>query len=380
MSDENAVAAKLRLDIKRFQENLKAEREASLLYRQMAEAEPNQDIAAIYIRLAETEERHAETWTARLREKGVEPKAIKPSLKTRLFSWMARKYGSASIVGMISAMETHAAGVYDDQAEAKAVGMHTEERSHARVFNYLARNTSGMEGSEIARIEGRHRSGGNALRAGVLGANDGLVSVFCLVMGVAGAGVGQREILITGAAGLLAGALSMALGEWLSVQSSRELYQHQLAVEERELEEVPEEEKEELALIYQAKGLDAESARHLADKLLSDKSTALDTLAREELAIDPHELGGSAWEAAITSFFLFAVGAMVPILPYFFWSGMRGIAASSAFAATGLFGMGAASSLMTGKNWLFAGGRMVLFGMAAAAVTFGIGHVIGVSV
>lgn len=380
MHKETTKTRKTGQDIKRFRENLKAEREASLLYRQMARAEPNKDLAAIYIRLAETEERHAETWTNKIREAGEEPAAFKPGLKTHLFGWMARKYGTASIVGMISAIETRAAGGYDDQKEATEVGMNTEERSHARVFNYLARNTGGMEGNDVARVEGRHRSGGNALRAGVLGANDGLVSVFCLVMGVAGAGVAQREILITGAAGLLAGALSMALGEWLSVQSSREMYQHQLGVEERELEEVPEEEKEELALIYQAKGLDAESARRLADKLLSDKSTALDTLAREELSIDPNELGGSAWEAALTSFFLFAVGAIIPVFPYFFWTGPLGIAASSAFAALGLFGLGAASSLMTGRNWLFAGARMVLFGMAAAAVTFGIGGLIGISV
>jgi VIT1/CCC1 family predicted Fe2+/Mn2+ transporter len=172
----------------------------------------------------------------------------------------------------------------------------------------------------------------------------------------------------------------MALGEWLSVQSSREMYTHQIKVEERELADLPEEEKEELALIYQAKGLDAESARKLAEKLLSDKATALDTLAREELAIDPEELGGSAWVAAGTSFCLFAVGALIPVLPYFFAAGWNGIIASAAASTLGLFGLGAASSLMTGRNPWFAGGRMVLFGLAAAAVTFGIGRLIGVSV
>ncbi len=366
-------------DIKRYQENLKGEREASLLYRQMAKAEPNKDLAAIYERLAATEEKHIVVWEGRIKDAGGAVKTFRPGLKTRLFSWLARKYGSASVVGMIAAVEAKAAGEYDGQSEAEAVGMNKDERSHARVFGYLAQNSNGMEGSDVARVEGRHRSGGNALRAGVLGANDGLVSVFCLVMGVAGAGVGQREILITGAAGLLAGALSMALGEWLSVQSSREMYQHQLRVEERELNDLPEEEKEELALIYQAKGLDPETARNLADKLLSDKATALDTLAREELAIDPQELGGSAWEAAITSFFLFAIGALLPVLPYFFATGWNGILASAVCSTAGLLGLGAASSLMTGRNPLFAGGRMVLFGLAAAAVTFGIGRLIGVS-
>jgi VIT1/CCC1 family predicted Fe2+/Mn2+ transporter len=371
---------KTKQDIKRYLENLKGEREASRLYRQMEASEPNKDLAAIYGRLAATEEKHIAVWEERIRDSGGTVPEYRPGLKTRLFGWLARKYGSASVVGMIAAVESKAAGVYDGQPEAEALGMNQDERSHARVFGYLAKNTGGLEGSDVARVEGRHRSGGNALRAGVLGANDGLVSVFCLVMGVAGAGVGQREILITGGAGLLAGALSMALGEWLSVQSSREMYTHQIKVEERELADLPEEEKEELALIYQAKGLDAESARKLAEKLLSDKATALDTLAREELAIDPEELGGSAWVAAGTSFCLFAVGALIPVLPYFFAAGWNGIIASAAASTLGLFGLGAASSLMTGRNPWFAGGRMVLFGLAAAAVTFGIGRLIGVSV
>jgi VIT1/CCC1 family predicted Fe2+/Mn2+ transporter len=233
----------------------------------------------------------------------------------------------------------------------------------------------------VARFEGRHRAaGGNALRAGVLGANDGLVSVFSLVMGVAGAGVGTREILLTGIAGLLAGALSMALGEWLSVQSSRELYQHQIGIEKRELEQMPEEEMAELALIYQAKGIAPDEARKLAERLLSDEATALDTLVREELNVDPAELGGSAWEAAITSFLLFAVGAIIPVFPYLFWSGMAGIIASAVASAIGLFAIGAAITLMTGRNPLVSGLRQVAFGLAAAAITFGIGRLIGVSI
>lgn len=215
---------------------------------------------------------------------------------------------------------------------------------------------------------------------GVLGANDGLVSVFSLVMGVAGAGVGNRTILLTGFAGLLAGALSMALGEWLSVQSSRELYQHQLDIEREELAEVPEEEMAELALIYQAKGMPADAARQMAERLLSDDATALDTLAREELSIDPAELGGSAWEAAITSFVLFAIGAIIPVFPYLFWTGAAGIVASAIVSAIGLFIIGAAITLMTGRNTLFSGLRQVLFGLAAAAVTFGVGRLIGVNV
>src|SRR6185295_12048464 len=173
----------------------------------------------------------------------------------------------------------------------------------------------------LARLEGRHRSGGNALRAAVLGASDGLVSNLSLVMGVAGASVPGGTILLTGLAGLVAGACSMAMGEWLSVTSSRELNQQQIAVEADELQRMPDEEKEEMVLIYQAKGLDEAAARALADRLMANKDTALDTLVREELGIDPDELGGSAWTAAGTSFLLFAAGAIVPVAPFFWLDG-----------------------------------------------------------
>ncbi len=235
-----------------------------------------------------------------------------------------------------------------------------------------------MEGGLLARLEGRHRAvGGNALRAAVLGANDGLVSVLSLVMGVAGAHSSNKAILVAGLAGTLAGACAMAMGEWLSVQSARELYQNQIAIESKELETLPEEEKQELALIYQAKGLDAESARSLADKLLSDKASALDTLAREELGINPEELGGSAWEAALTSFLLFALGGILPIIPYFFITGWQGIFASAGMGAIGLFALGAASSMLTGTRFWKSSIRQVVIGLAAAAVTFGIGRLVG---
>ncbi len=172
----------------------------------------------------------------------------------------------------------------------------------------------------------------------------------------------------------------MALGEWLSVQSSRELYQNQLNIEKRELALIPEEEKEELALIYQAKGLPEAQARDLADRLLSDPTTALDTLAREELAIDPEELGGSAWVAAFTSFLLFALGALFPVLPYVFLTGTPGIVTSAVVSTLGLFGIGAAITLMTGQNALVSGLRQVLFGLVASGITFGIGHLIGASI
>jgi VIT1/CCC1 family predicted Fe2+/Mn2+ transporter len=197
-------------------------------------------------------------------------------------------------------------------------------------------------------------------------------------MGVAGAELSGHSILVTGLAGLMAGSLSMALGEWLSVQSARELFAHQIGIERQELLAAPEEEAEELALIYQAKGLDPERARELGQRLVQDQQAALDTLAREELGIDPQELGGSAWVAATTSFLLFAVGAIIPVLPYFFAEGMTAVAASIILSMIGLFVIGAAITVITGRNALVSGLRQVLFGVVAAAITFGVGRFFGV--
>lgn len=368
-------------DIKRLKFNLDGERDAVFLYESLAASERNPDLAELYRRLAETEKRHVAFWEGRIVESGGKVPLFKPSLKTRMQARNASRYGAQAVIGSIAKVERAAAGAYDGQADAETVGMPAEERSHARVFGVLAKESAGLAGGEVARFEGRHRAGGNALRAGTLGANDGLLSVYSLVMGVAGAGVGKGAILITGIAGLLSGALSMALGEWISVQSSRELYERQIDIERDELEDSPEEELEELTLIYRAKGLDPEEARRTAERIVgSGGEAALDTLVREELAIDKEELGGSAWEAALTSFGLFSLGALLPVLPYVFFSGVAGIAASSIASVIGLFAIGAITTVMTGKNPLLYGLRQVLIGLAAAAITFGVGRLVGVSV
>jgi VIT1/CCC1 family predicted Fe2+/Mn2+ transporter len=196
-------------------------------------------------------------------------------------------------------------------------------------------------------------------------------------LGVAGASRGSREIIITGFAGVLAGAGSMALGEWLSVQSSRELYEKQIGVEEHEIRTNPEEEAEELALIYEAKGLGPDHARQVAARIMREESSALDTLVREELGIDPEELGGSAVQAAVASFVLFAIGAIIPLMPFFMLTGHDAVIASLVSSAAGLFGIGAGITILTGRSVWFSGLRQVLVGLAAAALTFGIGGLIG---
>jgi vacuolar iron transporter family protein len=281
----------------------------------------------------------------------------------------------------VSSMERKASSEYDHQPEARAAGMPADERSHARIFRSLQTpgGSGGVVGPLLAQLEGRHRNtgGGNALRAAVLGSSDGLTSNLSLVMGVAGADVTSHAVLLTGFAGLLAGALSMAIGELLSVQSARELYSKQIETERQELATVPEEEREELSLIYQAKGLEVEAADRLADRIIGEKDTALDTLAREELGIDPEQLGGSAWEAAIASFLLFAIGAIIPVVPFIFIGGTAAIIISIAVSIVGFVLIGAGISLTTGVSLLRSGPRQVLMGLIAAGITFGLGRLVG---
>jgi len=364
---------------KRYLAFWEEERNSAALYAALAMLEPDAKLAEVYRRLATTEEKHAETWAMRLHESGVNLPAFTPSWRTRTLIWIARRFGIQAVLPTLSATEDSAAHGYVAGQSAEA--MRAQERSHARLLRQISRTTTGgLEGAALAQIEGRHRSaGGNALRAAVLGANDGLVSNLSLVMGVAGAELAGQTVLITGLAGLLAGAISMALGEWLSVQSSRELYEKQIRTEAEEIEMAPEEETEELALIYQARGLEEGTARQLAEQIMQNQESALETLAREELGIDPGELGGSAWEAAITSFVLFAIGAIIPVIAFFFLSGMPAIAVSIGLSVVGLFIIGAAITLFTGRSIWFSGARQVLFGLAAAAITFTIGRLIGVS-
>ena len=306
---------------------------------------------------------------------------LRPGFRTRALGWLARRFGPAFVLPTVDTLEHLDSGTYDAQPEAVAGGLPAAERSHARIIEALAAGSPGaLSGATLARLEGRHRGmGGNALRAAVLGANDGLCSNLSLVMGVAGADLAPHAILITGLAGLLAGACSMALGEWLSVNTARESAQRQIATEAEELEQIPEEEQEELSLIYQAKGLPEDLAKSLAERLIANKKTALDTLVREELGIDPEELGGSPWSAAAASFALFALGAVFPVAPYFALAGRAAVITSLAASGVALFLIGAGTTLFTGRGVWFSGMRQLLVGFAAAGVTFGLGKLIGVA-
>jgi VIT1/CCC1 family predicted Fe2+/Mn2+ transporter len=361
----------------RYRSNLQGEVDGAAVYAALAESEADPKLAEVFHRLAAVEQAHGEFWRKRI-EAGGGHFSPAPSASARILSWLAKRFGPAFVLSAIAASEARGSTAYDAQPEAKAAGLPGDERSHA-VLMRAAAGKGGLSGPTIALLEGRHRGGGNTLRAAVLGANDGLVSNLSLVMGVAGAAAADNTLLLTGLAGLVAGACSMAMGEWLSVTSSRELYQSQIATEVEELREVPEEEKEELVLIYQAKGIAEPQARALAERLLSNEGTALDTLAREELGIDPGQLGGSAWTAATWSFLLFATGAIIPVAPFLLLSGRPALIASVAASGLALALIGAGTSLFTGRSALFSAARQLVIGIAAAAVTYGAGAIVGVS-
>jgi VIT1/CCC1 family predicted Fe2+/Mn2+ transporter len=368
-------------DIDRYRRNRQDEIDSATVYAAMADAESQPQIAEVYDRLADAEREHADFWADKIREAGGESKDNRPTWRARTLAWLARRFGPGVVISSMQTGEATGGAGYSSQPEVTGTGMVADERSHDRLLTIISDTPGpGASGGVLAQLEGRHRAtSGNALRAAVLGANDGLVSNLSLVMGVAGAALDSTAILITGLAGLLAGAGSMAMGEWLSVQSSRELYLRQIGIEAEELAEVPDEEAEELALIYEAKGLSRERAEDIAEQLIADEEMALDTLAREELGIDPEELGGSAWEAAGTSFVLFALGAIVPVLPYFLTDGGVAVGASLAFSAVSLFVIGAGITLLTGRSVLYSGLRQVGIGLGAAVLTYGAGSLIGIT-
>jgi vacuolar iron transporter family protein len=371
-----------RSDARRYLENWQDEVDSASEYRAMAASEPDRRLAKVYANLAAMEEGHIAFWEDRLRRTGVRVPRRRASWRSRVLGAISRRLGPDLVLATIAAKEAVDQHAYLKQPETAGTRMPAHERWHAKVLEQLvATQPRGMQGSFLGRLEGRHRSvGGNALRAAVLGANDGLCSNLALVMGGAGASIDNHAILITGLAGLLAGACSMALGEWVSVTSSRELAEREIRIEASELHEDPEGEGEELKLIYEAKGLSPHEAETMARRLLSDRTTAIDALAREELGIDPKELGGSAWEAAVSSFVLFALGAVVPILPFLVLRGTSAVAWSAVLSALGLWTVGTAITIFTGAPVWRSGGRQLLLGLAAAGLTFGIGKLIGIAV
>lgn len=371
-SDPSEVARGEELD--RFEGFLRDERAAAWLYRELAEV-AGPERRAMFERLAATEERHAAHWERLLIDAGREPVEGGVGWRNRLLAWVARRFGAARVMPVIIRAEAAGRDRYRDLPEAEP-GMSEEEAGHGRELALAYADTVG-EG--LAAADGRHRTAvGGSLRAAVFGANDGLVSNFALIMGVAGGTANPGVIVLSGVAGLVAGAGSMAAGEWVSVQSQRELYEREIEVERWELEHFPDEERHELELIYEAKGLDPEAARALAEQIMADPEVALETLAREELGLNPGDLG-SPWRAALSSFFAFAVGALMPLLPFVFDAGAAAVPVSAVVSAAALAAVGAVISIFTGRPAWRSGLRMVAIGGGAALATYAVGSLVGVT-
>ena len=364
-------------DLKRYADNFLREQSGIALYRALAKAEKDPARCEIFEKLAKAEERHAARWARLLRNNGAPVPSYVPGWRVLVLGWLSRRLGTQHILPVVSGLESRDQDVYRGQAEA--IGLPAEERGHMRTLR--AMQHQGQDRPEsIVDLEGWHRIHyGGSLRAAVFGANDGLLSNFSLVMGIAGARAEPRFVLLAGIAGLLAGASSMAAGEYVSVQSQRELYEQQIAIEREELEMSPEEEKEELSLIYQAKGIPTHQAEELAERILSNPQTAIDTLAREELGLDPTALG-SPLMAAASSFIAFACGAAIPVIPYLITTGNTAFISSAAVCGISLFIVGGLISIFTGRSLLFSGLRMLGIGALAAAATYFIGRLLGVSV
>ncbi|MDT5045431.1 MAG: vacuolar iron transporter family protein [Mycobacterium sp.] len=356
----------------RFRELLGAERRSADLYSGLAEAAMGER-RDVLNELAAVERRHAAHWADKLTELGEPvPEPGQRGMRARAVSWLARRVSLDAVLPYLERAEHADAGLYRDDPDATS-SMAVDERSHARVLSHL-RSGGGEDPGSIRRLERWHRGDrSGALRAGVFGVNDGLVSNTSLVMGFAGSGASAAVILFAGLAGLLAGALSMAAGEYISMRSQQESYQREIALEEEELRDDPEAETEELALIYRAKGLDQDEAERVAITIMKDREAALDTMAREELGLDPDELG-SPWSAAVSSLFAFALGAVVVVLPYMFGSGVAALVAAIALAGVALFGVGATIGVLNGRSGLRSGTRQLLVGGAAALLVFLIGH------
>jgi len=360
----------------RFLELWADELAGAALYRALAERAGDRR-RDVLLELADAEERHAAHWATLLAERGiVDPKPPRASLRVRVLSLLARRLSTDTVLPLVLKLEAADAEKYDSIAEAPA-SMAAQERAHGKAVSALV---GGATGQRIARAEGRHRVGAaGALRAGVFGFNDGLVSNLSLVMGVFGGTGNSKFLLLAGVAGLVAGAFSMATGEWISVRSQRELFEHEIAMERDELAHFPEEEREELALIFRAKGVEREQAEELAQRLMSRPETALDTLVREELGIDPSELV-SPWVAAVSSFATFALGAAIPVIPFMIGSGGAALASAAVLSGLMLLGVGAAISVFTGRPALRNGLRMLTIGALSSAATFGVGKLVGVSI
>jgi vacuolar iron transporter family protein len=384
---------KIRPQRARFRALLTSEQNSAALYRGLA-ARSEGDRRMVFLELAAVEDRHAAHWAGKLNEIGQRPPVPgRIGLRSRALTWLATTSSVDAVLPYIERAEHADAGLYQGHPHATEA-MAVDERAHARIITRLRSGdnlstedtiripilTERPPDPDIAGRESWHRSDrSGTLRAAVFGVNDGLVSNSSLVMGFAGSGASGSTILFAGLAGLLAGAFSMAAGEYISMRSQRDAFEREIELEGIELDDDPAAEAEELALIYRAKGVEAAEAGRLAATIMRDREVALATMTREELGLDPDELG-SPWSAALSSLIAFASGAAVVVLPFLFASTTTALVLAIVLAGLALFVVGAALGVLNGRSALRSGFRQLVAGGAAGVIVFAVGHLIGAAV
>jgi VIT1/CCC1 family predicted Fe2+/Mn2+ transporter len=366
----------IQTELERAKRNWIGERNSAALYRSLTAMEPSPRLRHIFASLAASEDEHSTFWEERLRSQGHPVPQFRPSLSTRIHLELARRFGVAFVIPSITIGELKDRDRYAAQEDTKAAELSEQERGHAAVMRAVGSHALLDEELATPGLT-PSLSLGNKLRAAVLGANDGLVANFCLLMGLAGGGAQAPMILLAGTAGLLAGACSMALGEWLSVTNSREMGSSQIDKEVAHLWAPTGKGRNDLILLCEAKGMSEEEARSATERIMAGDPDALAALTREELSTQAAHLGGSPIAAAAVSFVLFALGAIVSLLPFLLLSRTGAIAASIGLSLAALFGFGVITSFFTGRSALFSGLRQVAVGTLAALITFFAGRLLG---
>jgi VIT1/CCC1 family predicted Fe2+/Mn2+ transporter/rubrerythrin len=364
------------------------EQASARIYRALAEHESSETRRNVLNKLAETEEGHAARWTAQLAELGAAVPIYRDTLSKKFWRWLLIQSGTENALNRIESSEDDDTEMYaglakiaptETQREAITL-VQKDEEMHGRLTHSAGSSQTPNDPQSrldvIMHKESWHRHGGGWIGQAIYGANDGLGSVFGIVSGVAGATAGGPAVLVAGLAGMLASALSMGSGAYLATKAEREVNEAEIARERREIETKPNEEKDELSLFYQLKGIPQDEADVLADRLIAQPDVALRTLSGEELGLSEQTFP-NPWTAAISASISTGLGAFIPIIPFFFVRGYPAIIASFAISTLSHFLIGAAKTIVTGLSPWRSGAEMTIVGLGEALITYALGLVFG---
>jgi VIT1/CCC1 family predicted Fe2+/Mn2+ transporter/rubrerythrin len=368
--------------------NWRAEVETAQVYRDLAERERDEKRKGILLRMAEAEERHAQRWEQKLRDLGAAPPVLKDTIGRRLNRWWNKIAGADIAIRRMEATEERQEAQFHDQADRALAGEQDvqeflrksalEEKAHARVLSAMTPQPGPRTALEtILKRERWHGRGGSWVADAIYGVNDGLGAVFGIVSGVAGATNNQQHfILISGLAGMIASSLSMGAGAYLAVKSEAEVYEAEIAREKAEVEENPEEEIEEMSLFYQLQGFSPEESQKMAERLAEQPEQMVQAMAQSELGLSEHHFP-NPWKSSASAAISTAIGAFIPIVPFFFMSGIAAVIAAFAVSIVAHFIVGALKSLITIRSWWASGLEMTVVGVIEAAVTYSLGLAFG---